>query len=129
MDEATQKVFAGRLEDLPVIPTEDHGGTEKRVVFGPGQFWDDYVARYFTTAPGAKTPFHAHDWPHYVLITEGSARGMIMGKVYELSAGSWAHVPPNTEHFFENTGEGNLSFICIVPKEGDLYWLDQQGSC
>ena len=54
---------------------------------------------------------------------------MIMGKLYELSAGSWAHVPPNTEHFFENTGEGKLSFICIVPKEGDLYWLDQKGSC
>ncbi len=117
-------VYAGRLEDLPVIQANDHGETEKRIVFGPGRFWDDYVARFFTTGPGSTTPFHAHDWPHYILILEGSAKGLIMGQEVEISAGSWAFVPPNTEHSFENTGSGNLKFICIVPKKGDLYWLD-----
>jgi quercetin dioxygenase-like cupin family protein len=129
MDESAAGIFAGRLEDLPVILAEDHGGTEKRVVFGPDRFWEDHVVRFFTTAEGERSPFHAHDWPHYVLILEGTADGMIMGKVYGLSAGSWAYVPPNTEHYFQNTGKGPLKFICIVPKEGDLYWLDQKGSC
>jgi quercetin dioxygenase-like cupin family protein len=122
-------VYAGRLEDLPVIPTEDHGGAEKRIVFGPGRFWEDYVARLFTIRQGATTPFHAHDWPHYVLILEGTAKGMIMGQAIDLSAGSWAFVPPNTDHFFENAGSGDLKFICIVPKKGDTYWLDSKGSC
>jgi quercetin dioxygenase-like cupin family protein len=129
MDENAAGIFAGRLEDLPVLPIDDHGGTEKRIVFGPGRFWEDYVARFFTTHPGSATPFHSHDWPHYILVLEGSARAVIVGKTYELFAGSWAYVPPNTEHVFQNTGEGPLKFICIVPKKGDTYWIDNKGSC
>lgn len=129
MAEEMEKAFSGRLEDLPVIPTDDHGGTEKRVVFGPGQFWEDYVVRFFSTPRGGTSPFHSHDWPHYVLVLEGKAKARIMGQDHELSSGSWAFVPPNTEHVFENTGEGPLKFICIVPKEGDLYWMDGKGGC
>jgi quercetin dioxygenase-like cupin family protein len=123
------EILAGKLEDLPVLAMGDQGGTEKRIVFGPGRFWDDYVARFFTTHPGSSTPFHEHDWPHYILILEGNARAVIVGNSYELSAGSWAYVPPNTEHVFQNTGEGPLKFICIVPKKGDTYWIDNKGSC
>ena len=78
VEEAGSTVFAGSLRDLPLAPAGDHAGTEKRIVFGPGRFWDDYVARFFSVAPGISTPFHAHDWPHYVLITGGSAKGKIM---------------------------------------------------
>lgn len=111
--------FAGRLDDLPPVPAPGHGGTTKRIVFGPGRFWDDHVVRFFTTAPGQKSPAHTHDWPHYLLFLEGQARGLILGKVYEFTSGSWAYIPSNTEHFLENTGTGDLKFICIVPKKGD----------
>jgi len=129
MGASDDTVYAGRLEDLPVIPAPDHGGTEKRVVFGPDKFWDDYVMRHFSIEVGAKSPFHAHDWPHYVVILEGSAKAMIMGKTWDLSAGSWAYVPQDTEHFFENVGKTGLKFLCIVPKKGDMYWMDGKGSC
>lgn len=119
-----EKVFAGRLDDLPVIPAPDHGGTEKRVVFCPGRFWNGYVMRYFSTKAGEKTPFHTHDWPHYVVVLEGSARALIMGKTWDLSAGSWAYVPANTEHFFENAGVTTLKFLCTVPEHGDPYRED-----
>jgi len=123
------KAFAGRLEDLPVFPANDHSGTQKRVVFGPDVFWDDHVMRHFTVEAGSSSPFHSHDWPHYVVILEGSAKAMIMGKTWEVSAGSWAFVPPNTEHFFENIGKTDLKFLCIVPKKGDTYWMDDKGIC
>lgn len=122
-------IFAGRLEDLPLMPAGDHAGTEKRVVFGPDKFWDDHVMRHFSIDAGGKSPFHTHDWPHYVVILEGSARAQIMEKTWELSAGSWAFVPPNTEHFFENVGESSLKFLCTVPKKGDTYWQDKKESC
>ena len=122
-------IYVGRFEDLPVIPAADHAGTEKRVVFGPTNFWEDHVMRHFSIEAGAKSPFHAHDWPHYVVILEGSAKAQIMGKTYDLSVGSWAYVPSDTEHFFENVGETGLKFLCIVPKKGDTYWQDNKGSC
>ncbi len=129
MEANDDTILAGRFEDLQVFPADDHSGTEKRVVFGPGLFWDDYVMRHFSIDAGAKSPFHSHDWPHYVVILEGSAKAVIMGKTWELSAGSWAFVPQDTEHFFENVGETNLKFLCIVPKKGDTYWMDGKGSC
>ena len=129
VEEAGSTVFAGSLRDLPLAPAGDHTGTEKRIVFGPGRFWEDYVARFFSVDPGISTPFHAHDWPHYVLITGGSAKGKIMGQEYELEAGSWAFVPENTEHCFDNVGRDKLTFLCIVPKKGDLYWQGEAGSC
>lgn len=111
--------FTGKIDDLPLIRISGHGGTTKRIVFGPGRGWDDYVVRFITIAPGESSSAHAHDWPHYILITAGEARGLIMGQVRELSAGSWAHIPPNTEHFLENKSTEELNFFCIVPEKGD----------
>jgi len=119
MSNGKEVKYAGRIEDLPLIPTPDHKGTTKRVIFGPGQFWEDHVARFFTVDPGNRSPFHAHDWPHYVLIVEGVGEAHILGDTYPLEPGYWAFVPSNTEHFFENKGEGPLKFVCIVPRKGD----------
>ncbi len=119
MDKEREK--GGRLEDLPVIATPEMEGTTKRVVFGPGRFWDDYVVRFFTTRSGSRTPFHSHDWPHYILILEGQVKGTIDGRTCELEGGCWAYVPPGVEHVFENVGTGDLKSICMVPKKGDPF--------
>lgn len=119
-DMKSEARFTGKIDDLPLIRISDHGGTTKRIVFGPGRGWDDYVVRFITMAPGESSSTHAHDWPHYILITAGEARGLIMEQVREISAGSWAYIPPNTEHFLENKGTEELNFFCIVPEKGDL---------
>ena len=114
--------LSGRIDDLPSLPVKEYGeGIGKRVVFGPGRFWEEYTVRFFTTTPGKKTPFHAHDWPHYVIVVEGRGRALIAGRTYELSAGSWAHVPANADHFFENACDGDFRFVCIVPSRGDPF--------
>ena len=82
--------LSGRIDDLPSLPVKEYGeGIGKRVIFGPGRFWEEYTVRFFTTAPGKKTPFHAHDWPHYVLVVEGrgSQRGrrVVVGVVVMVS--------------------------------------------
>lgn len=113
--------YTGLLEELPVMPAGDHKGIEKRVVFGPGLFWDSHVARYFSVDAGEGSPFHQHDWPHFVLFLSGSGEALIMGKKHTVGEGSWAYVPSNTEHYFKNTGEKPLRFICIVPRKGDPF--------
>ena len=109
---AAKGTYGGKIEDLPLIDTPDlDSRISKRVVFGPGRFLDDQVVRYFTSAPGVKTPFHSHDWPHHVFIMDGEAMAKIAGETYSLPAGSWAYVPPNAEHFFENVGDRDLKFL------------------
>ena len=114
------KMYGGKFSDI--VPSKDdvHSkDVEKRIVFAPGKFWDDYVARHFTVAPGTDTPFHSHDWPHYVLFLSGQCTAEIDGERYDLGRDCWAHVPSGTKHFFKNTGNEPFVFICIVPKEGD----------
>ncbi|HOI81195.1 MAG TPA: cupin domain-containing protein [Synergistales bacterium] len=113
--------YSGSLEDLPVLDEGSHSGAVRRVIFGPGLFWDDHVARFFSLSPGAASPFHDHDWPHYVFILEGNGEAQIMGETWRIKAGSWAFVPPCTGHCFTNTGSGPLKFICIVPERGDPF--------
>ena len=104
--------YAGRIEDLPLVDTPGlDNGITKRVGFGPGRFWGDHVARYFTCAPGVKTPFHSHDWPHYVFVINGDAIGTIGDDTYSLAPGSWAYVPPDIAHFFENIGNTDFNFL------------------
>ena len=113
-------LHAGKITDLPVVPDPSHDGIEKRIVFAPGRFWGEYVARHFTVGcEGTQTPFHSHNWPHYILIMSGRCNATIDGTVYPLEKGCWAFVPPNAEHNLENTGAEPLEFVCIVPPEGD----------
>ncbi len=117
---AESKRHGGKFSDIPPSTDDVHSReVEKRIVFAPGKFWDDYVARHFTVAPGTETPFHTHEWPHYILFQSGQCTAEIDGELYDLGKDCWAHVPPGAEHFIKNTGNEPLVFICIVPKEGD----------
>jgi quercetin dioxygenase-like cupin family protein len=110
--------------DIELQETSSPPGVEKRIIFGPGRFREDYVVRHFTVKAAAQTPFHAHDRPHYVIILEGTAEALIIREPLHLDAGAWAYVPPDSHHGFQNTGEGALSFLCIVsrgPGRGQEY--------
>jgi len=91
----------------------------KQVLVGPAQGWQGWVMRLFTIAGVGYSPRHAHPWPHINYVVSGKGTLSLDGQDYELQAGSVAYVPDNIEHQFKNTGADDLSFICIVPEEGD----------
>ena len=111
---------SGRLEDLPLHNASALApGVIKRIVFGPGQHWDDYVVRYFILPPGESIPPHTHDWDHFVVAVRGHGQVVVEGVPHDLPELSWGHVPPGVEHVFANVGEGDFAFFCIVPTHGD----------
>lgn len=123
---ANKHNYGGKIEDLPVV-TGGHfiDNSEKRIIYGPNRFWDDYVVRAFTLHPGAGSTEHSHPWNHWTICTQGSGEFYVGDEVYELSPNSYVFVPGNVPHFFRNTSENeNLILICIVPKEGDVNPLD-----
>lgn len=117
---ADQVVYAGKIKDLPSVTLQGHGGIEKRIVFGPERFWENYTARCFTLEGDAAVPLHQHDWPHYVFVLSGEGRVRVEDEEYPLAPLFWAHVPAGKPHAFERVGEKPLTFICIVPSEGDI---------
>lgn len=94
-------------------------GVSKAVVIGKREGWDGYALRVFTLGPGGYTPRHSHDWEHVNYIIAGRGRLTIGSEVYELGARDFAFVPPGVEHQFENPGNADFEFICIVPDRGE----------
>ena len=112
--------FAGLLEDLPMISAASvSAGTQKRLVFGPGRFFDDYVVRYFALPPWEVVPVHNHEWPHYIITLHGHGEVIIDGDPWDLPEQSWAHVPADVPHSYTNKTGETWNFLCIVPWRGD----------
>ncbi len=115
-----EELHTGSLDALPLLDASALApGVLKRMVFGPGRFWQDWVMRYFVLPPGEKVPTHAHDWEHLAVSLRGTGRLVINGVAEDFSQGHWGHVPAGASHAFENWGSESLAFLCIVPTRGD----------
>ncbi|UCE25583.1 MAG: cupin domain-containing protein [Candidatus Zixiibacteriota bacterium] len=91
----------------------------KAVAVGPQEGWDDYVLRVFRLGPGGYSPKHRHDWEHVNYVIAGHGRLTIGKETTELDPGDFAFIPPETEHQYENAGDDDFEFICIVPERGE----------
>jgi quercetin dioxygenase-like cupin family protein len=74
--------------------------------------------RVFELEPGGFTPRHQHPWPHINYVVQGNGTLYLNGQENPIEAGSYAYVPGNELHQFQNTSNEVLKFICIVPSEG-----------
>jgi quercetin dioxygenase-like cupin family protein len=94
-------------------------GVTMRVVIGPDEGAPIFNMRVFEVQPGHASPHHSHWWEHEVFVLSG--QGVIHTDQGELSIshGSTVFVPGGEMHQFQNTGDGPLRFICLVPQE----WL------
>ena len=91
----------------------------RKVLICEKEGWDDYVMRLFEVEAGGFSPQHSHPWPHIVYVLSGTGNLYFDGQNYEIKSGSFAYVTENKEHQLSNKGSDKLSFICIVPSEGN----------
>ncbi len=89
-----------------------------KVLISPKNGWEGYVMREVEVLEGGYTPKHSHPWEHINYMIEGKGELMIDGKINEVTAGSFAFVPPGVLHQFRNVGKEVFRFICIVPERG-----------
>jgi quercetin dioxygenase-like cupin family protein len=110
----------GKIEDIETLDASALGpGVIKRNVFWAGHGWDDYAVRHFILPEGGAIPVHSHEWDHLLVSIEGHGEVEVDGERYDLASGNWARVPGGTSHIFRNVGEGDFTFLCIVPTRGD----------
>jgi quercetin dioxygenase-like cupin family protein len=111
----------GNLSELEAVPMAGDGieGVVKRVLVAGDQGWDGWVMRLFDIEPGGHTPRHSHGWPHINFVAGGRGVLQLRGVDHPLAAGSYAYVPADAEHQFRADADAALSFICIVPDEGE----------
>ena len=123
--------LVGTINDLPIIDVSDFIlGADKRVIFGPGRFWDDYVMRTFTLHPGSVAPPNSHPWMHWAVCLGGEGKLKLGEDEYEWKPGTYMHTPGNLEHTFWNTSKTeDFVILCIVPAEGDVNPLGKPMGC
>ncbi len=99
------------------VEMQDVKDVTMRVAIGPKDGAPNFVMRVFTVKPGGHSPHHTHAFEHETFFHQGTGEVQIEDKTYPLRPGSVAFVPPNVLHQFRNTGDEDLVFICLVPKD------------
>lgn len=114
-------MYVDSVKNIKAISVNAKGVSNaiKQVLVGPAQGWEGWVMRLFTLSEGGHAPRHSHPWPHINYIVSGEGTLYLDGKEYPVEPGFVAYIPGGAEHQFQNRGQQDFSFICIVPEEGD----------
>jgi quercetin dioxygenase-like cupin family protein len=80
-----------RVEDL--VPTEQLPGIERRAVWLQG-----VMLTFYSFAPGAVVPEHAHPNEQITLVTKGAMAFTVGSETRILHAGEGASIPPGVRH-------------------------------
>ena len=77
----------------------------------------NFEMRKFTIKPGGSIPKHLHpDIEHEQYVLKGRYSVGVGDRVYEVRAGDSIYIPAGTAHWYENTGDENAEFLCVVPR-------------
>ena len=90
-------------------------GVTGRVVIGQADGAPNFCMRVFELEQGGFTPRHQHDWEHEIFFHHGQGEVWRDKAWVPVSPGSVAFIPGNEEHQIRNTGDGKLTFVCLVP--------------
>lgn len=107
-------------DDVPARPVEMEGaaGVQIQLLIHNAEGAENFHMRQFTVAPNGHTPRHTHPWEHEVYVLEGAGAVATADGDVPLAPGQCVYVAPDEVHQFRNTGEADLKFLCLVPKEG-----------
>jgi quercetin dioxygenase-like cupin family protein len=106
---------AGRVTPQKV---ENAVGTEIEWLVDRHDGAPNFEMRKFTIKPGGSIPKHHHlDIEHEQYVLKGRYRVGVGDRVYEVREGDSIYIPSGTAHWYENTGDENAEFLCIVPKK------------
>ena len=120
MSEETKEKNFGSIYELPLQNASALApDIQKRTVYGPENFWKDYVMRHFILPPHKSIPKHSHEWDHLMFTLSGDGYVDVEGERYEMKTGYWTRIPGNLEHEYHNPADVPLEFFCIVPTRGD----------
>ncbi len=81
----------------------------------------DCYMRKYTLAPGGKMVLHKHDNLHHIqYVLKGKMEVTIGNEKYDVRKGSFLLIPEGIPHKYENIGEGEAQFICMIPAVEDM---------
>jgi quercetin dioxygenase-like cupin family protein len=79
----------------------------------------NFALRRFVIKPGGGMPEHTNAVEHEQYVLKGKARIGIGSELHEVKTGDVIFIPQEVPHFYQNTGEDDFVFLCIIPNKED----------
>ncbi len=95
-------------------PISHDGGIRPYPFFGEWTGAEQLVSGMSIFPPGTVIVEHTHNVEEIVVVIGGQGNAVIDGQVYPVKAVSTTWIPADVPHYFENTGEGDLTILWIL---------------
>lgn len=79
----------------------------------------NFALRRFVIKPGGGMPNHTNTVEHEQYVLKGHASIGIGEKTFDVSAGDVVFIPEGVPHWYQNMGEEDFEFLCIIPNKQD----------
>jgi mannose-6-phosphate isomerase-like protein (cupin superfamily) len=79
-----------------------------------GDFQIRFSLAHATVKPGERTRPHRLKTAEVYYLIEGQGRMFLDGEAADVRAGCAVYIPPGSRQHIENTGPGQLVFLCLV---------------
>jgi quercetin dioxygenase-like cupin family protein len=101
------------VEPAPVAGTR---GARMAVLIGRDEGAPAFVTRRFVLEPGGLIPAHGHDdIEHEQVFVRGEVVLTLDGVEHVVRAGDAVLIPAGCSHRYENRGDVEAEFICVIP--------------
>ena len=94
-------------------PLLHDGGIASFPCFGEWSGAEQLVSGMSVFPPGMVIVEHTHNVEEIVVVIGGEGTAVIDGQVHPVKAVSTTWIPADVPHYFENTGEGDLTILWI----------------
>ena len=88
-----------------------------------------FAMRRFVMEPGGGMPNHTNTVEHGQYVLRGHAMIGIGEEEFEVEAGNVVFIPKGVPHWYQNIGDADFEFLCIIPNKEDRLTLLDKTSC
>lgn len=103
---------------MPGAPVPLGNKISKKVLI-PSSEAPNFAMRLFTIEVGGSMPLHTNDVEHEQYVLKGTARIVLGKRAFDVHSGDVVYIPALLPHSYENIGDEEFQFICVVPNLPD----------
>jgi len=108
-----------RADDIEYEDVGAADGMRKGVLLDESDGAPHFAMRRFVLDASASVPKHTNEVEHEQYVLSGEYTVGIEGEEYTVSAGDSLLIPAGAVHYYENDGDEEGAFICVVPNGDD----------
>jgi quercetin dioxygenase-like cupin family protein len=116
------------VKDVPAQAVKSGDLTSIQVLIS-AQEGPHFAMRRFVMEPGGGMPNHTNTVEHEQYVLQGHAMIGIGGEKIEVKTGDVVFIPEGVPHWYQNIGEENFEFLCIIPNKTDVITLVDEKNC